>query len=459
LSFSLIIVEFLDNAAINMIKNTVKISLLLFVLLISWSACSRSYQFDPELKRLPVLIISTGGNSIVDEPKIMASLKVFNNFNFKNTAAHLLKKPDTQYKIGIEIRGQSSKRRVKKSYAIEIKKRPGFTKKVSLLGLPPGSDWVLYGPYADKSLIRNCLIYTLSRQMGMPASRFRFVELFLHGGRGKPNAADYHGLYILIEKIKRGKKRINIKKLKSWNNREPEISGGYILKLDKPSPNDDFFITDAKTRIILHYPKAKRITKKQKQWIHSYFNRFEKALFSKSFTHSKRGYQAYLDLDSTINYFLLTELTMNRDSFNYSTFMYKQRNQKIKMGPVWDYDMAMGNVLFNSPSGWTARYYPWPRRFIQDPVFTKKLSQRWRHLRKNSLSLSNIRYQIARLSYSVQEARQRNFKRWPILNKNVWQRKKDYPKTYAEVINFLKSWLNKRLFWLDEHIEKLYEKL
>ena len=127
--------------------------------------------------------------------------------------------------IGIEIRGQSSQMFPKKQYGFETRDSENEDLDVSLLGLPEEEDWILHAPYSDKSLIRNALIYDLSRDIGRYSSRLVFVELILNN--------IYDGLYILMEKLKRDKYRIDINKLKSSENEGEDLTGGYILKLDK----------------------------------------------------------------------------------------------------------------------------------------------------------------------------------------------------------------------------------
>ena len=107
-----------------------------------------------------MISINTNGNIIVDEPKVSADLQI--------------KKGDSLievHKIGIEIRGSSSQMFDKKSYGFETWDENGEDLDVSLGGFPEEEDWILYGPYSDKSLIRNVLIYDLSNAIGQYATR------------------------------------------------------------------------------------------------------------------------------------------------------------------------------------------------------------------------------------------------------------------------------------------------
>ena len=220
-------------------------------------------------------VINTLGGEIVDEPKIPSALTI--------------KKKDSIFysgNIGIEIRGESSQYFDKKSYGFETWDENYEDMDVSLLEFPEEEDWILYGPYSDKSLIRNKLIYELSNQMGMYASRTQFIELSIN--------SDYKGLYVFMEKLKRDKNRINISKLKETDLDENSISGGYIIKIDKSDMEDgsytdynsfksnyDVFGNINGDKLIFfnyEYPKPSDIHSYQKNYIQNYFHEFEDAL-------------------------------------------------------------------------------------------------------------------------------------------------------------------------------------
>ena len=165
----------------------------------------------PNENNLPTMRISTIGQVIVDEPKINAELIVSEN------------NIESDYKIGIEIRGSSSQIFPKKSYGLETRSSDWSEDlDVSLGGFPEEEDWILYGPYSDKSLIRNKLTFDLSNSIGYKASRVKFYNLFINN--------DYKGLYVLMEKIKRDQNRVDISELEGDN-----VNGGYIIKIDKPT--------------------------------------------------------------------------------------------------------------------------------------------------------------------------------------------------------------------------------
>jgi hypothetical protein len=128
---------------------------------------------------LPIIVIETQ-NEIIDEPKVEAFLKIFDKSNESSAMNSLTDTPLFQHKIGIEKRGESSLLHPKNSYGFELWNESN-TESVedSLFGLPEESDWILYGPYTDRSYLRNYLAYALTRQMGRWTTHTVFVELII----------------------------------------------------------------------------------------------------------------------------------------------------------------------------------------------------------------------------------------------------------------------------------------
>ncbi|MBK9013269.1 MAG: CotH kinase family protein [Saprospiraceae bacterium] len=155
--------------------------------------------------KLPIFVVNTsGGAQIVDEPKTIAHLGVIWN---GDGATNYLTDPFNEYdgQIGIEIRGSSSQSFPKKNYAMETQNADSTSNNVSVLGFPKENDWVLHGPYSDKTLMRNALAFTLGSWIMPYAPRVRYCELVING--------DYRGVYVFTEKIKQDDNRVNISKL------------------------------------------------------------------------------------------------------------------------------------------------------------------------------------------------------------------------------------------------------
>ncbi len=173
---------------------------------------------------LPIIVINTNGQAIVDESKITADMGIINN---APGVRNKLTDPFSDYvgKIGIEFRGSTSQSFPKTPYGIETRDAIGTGIDAALLGLPPKDDWILFAPYNDKSLMRDALAYHLGRSIGRYASRAKYFELVING--------QYEGIYILLEKIKRAKSRVDIAKLDPIEISGDDVTGGYIMKIDK----------------------------------------------------------------------------------------------------------------------------------------------------------------------------------------------------------------------------------
>jgi hypothetical protein len=347
--------------------------------------------------------------------------------------------------------------------------------------------------------------------MGYYAPRARYVELFIRGSprvdgqtsRERDGAArmtnevtwaDYAGIYIVLEKVKRGKERVNIAKLDPEDALEPEVTGGYIFKKDRLNPGEKGFHTTQGLKLAFEEPKERDITPAQRQYLTNFVNKFERVLFSADFRGTRlssaaagetatdaaaedsrapglgstgrvenprsdeeeTGYGKYIEVDSFIDFHWLVEVARNVDGYWFSQYYHKDRGGKLKMGPTWDWDMTFGNARFNEAhltSGWRwplARGpgYRWYKRLFQDPDFLQRYIDRWSELRTNVLATSNVLARVDALAGQVREAQARNYKRWPTLGKRV------HPnyfvgQTYEEEVNWLKDWIKGRLDWID----------
>jgi hypothetical protein len=362
-------------------------------------------------------------------------------------------------RAGINIRGKSSAGFAKKQYRLETWDDYDDDKDVSILGFPAESDWILQGPYSDKSLMRNFLSYKWSNDIGRYAVRTRFVEMFLNtDGRGI-SLSDYVGVYVFMEKIKRNKNRVDIVELEPADNAGPQITGGYIFKKDKFDGGEPTFTTSTGQRLIYVDPKGTDITQAQKNWLKNYVDEFESVLNGSNFRDPVNGYAKYIDADSFVDHHIIVELTKNIDGFRLSTYMFKDRGGKLNMGPVWDYNLSLGNADYLQgwiSSGWynnllDSGAYPWWRRLFQDPEFRLRYADAWFGLRKSLLATDRLLKDIDDTAALLNEAQARNFDRWNILGRYVWPNW-FIAQTYPEEINWMKGWLEERLAWMDSRI-------
>ena len=313
--------------------------------------------------------------------------------------------------------------------------------------------------YSDKSLMRNVLAYQWSNEMGRWAAHTRFIELFLHQDNSDVTMSDYVGVYVFMEKIKIGPNRVDIAKLGPGDNAEPEISGGYIIAKDKVDPEDQMFSTGRGLSLVFKDPSGPDLTQAQKNWIRDYMNEFEAVLYGGSFADPADGYAKYIDVGSFIDNHILVELTKNIDGFRLSTYYHKDRSGKLVMGPVWDYDLSLGNANYNdgwNTTGWYNRLlgdgdYPYWRRLFEDPEFKLRYADRWFGLRRDLFTTSRLLGIVEGYATLLDEPAARNYGRWPTLGIAVWPNW-FVAKTYREEIVWMQGWIADRLAWMDGQI-------
>jgi hypothetical protein len=416
---------------------------------------------------LPLVIINSFGQNIRYAQKTPVSVRLIDPQGKRSVWSS-----DANFdgRGELNIRGHTSLRYPKHSYHLKTKDEDQNPDKVPLLGMPEESDWVLYGPYPDKTLMRDVLGYTLSNEIGRYAPRTRFVELFLCESNRKMSQRDYLGIYVFVEKVKRSKNRVNLEKLTPKDNAEPSLSGGYLFKKDHtddidtnegvfrtPASKQQGFTSSQGSHFYYVEPAGDEITPAQKSWLRQYVNSFERVLYGDRFKDPKTGYAAFIEPDSFIDHHLLVELTKNIDGFRFSTFYYKDRGGKLNMGPIWDWNLSFGNA--NGREGWVPEGWYWPqlddqqyswfRRLFEDPDFAQRYTDRWGELRTRQFSLTNIYSHIDQWAQQLDEAQARNFRRWRILGKHV------HPNfyvgaTFKEEITWMKQWIKKRLDWIDQ---------
>jgi hypothetical protein len=265
---------------------------------------------------------------------------------------------------GMHVRGQSSFWEYpKKQYRFEVWDEEDQDKNVSLLGMPADSDWIIHAPYSDKTLMRNYQIYNWSREIDRYAVRTRFVELFMeYNGDGQiewdgciGSKSDYRGVYVFMEKIKRDRNRIDLAELSPSDNLEPEITGGYVL--DKGGEEHAFETTTYSDDLSWVDPEWGELTTTQRTWSEDHFNEFESALDSVNYNNPAHAnyYGNYIDIGSFVDHHILVEFGKNVDGFVLSTYLFKDRGGKINMGPIWDYNGALGGADYICnwlPEGW-----------------------------------------------------------------------------------------------------------
>lgn len=406
---------------------------------------------------LPLIFINTGGGKIERNHYVSAQMKIVNNkdgVNYGDTIAFSEQLTDYDGCIAIRYRGNSSYFfSDKKGYAIRAIDKPisegGKKKKSSFLGMRKGKKWALIAPHIDKSMIRNTLTFELARPFMDFVPQSRYVEVIIDGV--------YYGLFILMEQITAD--RITLDKP---TDDESGITGGYILQLDCRvkngaiiSKNWDWYAYG------FEYPDSNKLTQKQRKYVENLVFSMEDAILKKGGGEVSK----LIDIQSMIDYQIMTEISHNCDGYTLSTYMYKQRDDydggRFKWS-LWDYDLAYGNYAQRGCScvdDWTFKG-PW-LEMMKDKSYSERFKQSWKRYREKELSNKRIFHVIDSLTNILitNGAERRNSEAWASMWHIDWTGpKRNGPQkylsaSYDEEITYLKWWIERRIQWMDEQLK------
>ena len=388
--------------------------------------------------------------------ELTCSIQITDNDGENN---HTNDSPSIESDMRIRIRGNSSRNFEKKGYKITLINEKGENNPQMVMGMDSHHEWVLHGPYLDKTLIRNYMWYNIAGEIMGYAPNVRFCEVMING--------EYNGLYLMTESITAGKDgaRLDISVDKKDNS-----FTGYILRLDRGSENPlkniepfsvcSYRITNGHMNIV--YPGGLNLTDELTESIRQDFSAFEHMLYSFDFDHSKYGYSKTVDVDSFVNYFLINEFTCNYDAGTYSTYIYKGIDGKFSMC-VWDFNNACDNYQEQAVDDemFTLQECLWYYMIIKDEDFTDSIIDRYYELRKTYFGDEYLNDYIDNTIKYLGDAIDRNFEKWGTsFEKNGSHRGKLYPierniESYDEAISQLKGFISKRGEWMDENIEVL----
>ncbi|HON06819.1 MAG TPA: lamin tail domain-containing protein, partial [Verrucomicrobiota bacterium] len=425
---------------------------------------------------LPVMIIHNYGQGAVPQTKAWQHF-VMHVFEPTNGVTSLTNKPTIAVRGSFHLHGRSTLGYAKGSFRVEIQDEYGNDKDVKLLGLPAESDWVLYAPNNfEPALFHNPLGHQLARDMGMYSPRTRFVEVYLKDDSGTPGPvtyADYNGIYALEEKIKISKNRLDIGQLQPEHINPPEVTGGYIMSID--DSNGEPQLSAAGVTMNLVDPGGTELSKAERapqlNYLKNYMNSFYSALTGSNWLNPTNGYNAYINADSWVDHHIHNVLIFNVDALRLSAYFHKPRNEKLKMGPSWDFDRTQGSTdgrdfnprvfrsitgdkgtdMFNSDSIFSN---PWFSKMFTDPDFWQRWIDRWQEFRKGPLSLTNIFARIDQFANEVRQAQPREQSKWGISPRSGQVTAAGFTYNfgsggYQAEVQFKKDWYSNRVDFID----------
>ena len=431
-------------------------------------ACS-DHGTDVFCTHLPLVQIDTGGKEIPGKPildekghregfttasdgadRILSTVRITDH---EETNNHIGDEPTLVSEATIHVHGNSSRYFDKLSYKIKLVDSVGDGNDQSVMGMDAHSEWILHGPFLDKTLLRNYMWYNIGGEIMGYAPNVRFCELFLNG--------EYEGVYVMTETVTAGK---NGARLPLTVDKKDNTYSGYLLRMDRTSEEDINNFTkyayrlNATSGINIEYPGKKNITPELMTSITKDFSSFEKAIYSYDFDNDAYGYKKLIDIDSFVNYFIINELTGNYDVGAYSTYIYKDKDGRFRMC-IWDFNNACDNYQEQAIPTDDFRLInaPWYWMLIKDKDFTKRIIDRYRDLRKSVLSDEYLDQYIDDTIAYLGDAVKRNEERWgysydddTLLNpaeRNLH--------SFDSAVTQMKDFIRRRTEFLDENIDVL----
>ncbi len=369
---------------------------------------------------LPVLYLTTEADITSKEDYVNGTMKIDGNFDFT----------EGLYDGNIQIRGRGNSTwgQPKNPYKIKL------PSKAKILGMPSDKEWALLANYFDKSLLRNDVAFELSEKMGISwTPRRRFVEVFING--------NYNGNYLLTETVKIGKDRLNISGMKTDN--ASDTTGGFLVEADWQMNAAQTWISNSQVRMSLKEPEP--LTAVQFDYVRNKFQRMEDAI------SNYQDIRGQIDLDSWIKWVIVNEVMRKADGALYgSCFFYNNAAGKIAMGPVWDFDLGGGSYGEN-PEDWFINTANWiGGMFYYHPYYKQRYKEIWLEKRTEIISIISFAQKEADLlRYSQVE----NYKKWDTMAKSLYGGQA-VAGSYQGELDLLKTFLDKRIKWMDAEISK-----
>lgn len=318
----------------------------------------------------------------------------------------------------IKGRGNTTWNMPKKPYRLKM------SESISLLGMPAGQNWNLLANYADKTLIRTAVAFCIAEKLGMKwVPESQFVELTLNG--------KYDGLYQMTPHIEAGSNKADLGSGEGVK---------FLAEIDETLDGDYPTTTSYGTNLILK-SKAKP---KEAEEIYQFIDGMESRLYL------NEDPWLLVDKKSLADTYIVNEISRNVDAFHKSTYFYKSADStSVVFGPVWDFDISMGNIDYNDAwltEGFGIKHRGYLGAAFDIPEFDAEVRAQWRVIQDVFPSL--LVY-IDSQSKALKKAQKRNFKRWDILDVYVWPNQKVTGDYDLEVL-YLKEWLSARYVWLDD---------
>ena len=402
--------------------------LVCLAMLICFTSCEECFVSNSSIgpSFFPVVSIETSDGKPVTNKEIYLNAYV--------SITHADSINDLFDSIMIKGRGNSTWSAPKKPYALK------FYRKRAVLSLPENKSWILLANYYDKTLLRNTVGFFLGGMSLLDyTTRFYNVNLYIN--------KEYRGIYQLGEKIKVGKDRLNIG------------DDGFILEVDWKYNKDEVLFRTQHLKHPINI-KSPEVVYNDSSYLYvkDYVNKAESALYADNFTDLDEGYRKYMDIYSFVEYYVIHEIAKSIDApFYTSCYMNMSRNGKLKMGPVWDFDLSFGNSgsaggkTFDNPQGFYIKNQYWYIRLFEDPSFVDLVKTRF-----------NDYYEGRQAIYDMIDSESAIIKKHILEDNKLWGRlcsknssEETVQQAYQKEVDALKDWIETRFIWLHAQINGL----
>lgn len=403
-------------------------------------------EFDYDFLELPAVIIKTeNGQDIVSKDEYVTSTITVTNtkaeWEFDEVSAGIRGRGNTTWTLS-----------EKKPYRIK------FDKKQSLLGSSyKAKSWTLIANFSDKSLLRNYTAYELGERFdGIDfSSKHHLVDLYLNN--------EYRGVYLLCDQIQTGSGRVNIDESVALDG-----NNGYFIEKDTRAPsegllNQDYFVFHNEPYAFKTPDSQSQEFIDNKDIEIEYITNYLESCYSALNEGDWSTVESLIDIDSFVDCYIVDELFANNDCGVQSCFYYKDKNGKLFKGPLWDYDVAAGNINYNM--GDDDQCLPNETLLASEYNFFYKLLMNRDEFvalaRAKLLSYKSTIFEVldslnidsdSSIYALSKNALERNFVRWKIMGEGIWPEPTSVVaiKTLGGQIKYLRSWLLARYAYLND---------
>ena len=279
--------------------------------------------------------------------------------------------------------------------------------------------------------------FELSRRIGLaytPAAEP--VEVVLNG--------QYIGLYLLTEKIRVDKNRVNIDEQVNGETNSMNITGGWLLEIDDhPDENQFGFFEGNGNWFAVKYHSPDSLSPQQFNYIYNFMTNADGAVYTTDKSDVK--WENYIDIDTLACFYIVNEVADEIESFANSLFAHKQRgsNTKLLFGPVWDFGCSFGRSQFPTPcflyENTADNFTPhWLREIVKYPRFQASVRLHWKKFYAEGLQ--SIDEYMDRWVERIAPAVEKELMRWP-------EFRYDHNITYLHAHRYMPS-LHAKVDWL-----------